>query len=94
MSDKIIDQVKKIKVPAEELEILAQLSTTAYFVILKRVARRYAISIKDRMAFLDAKDPNMPLLHAELKFEMVGMDRLLSIIAGAEKKLSEIENNT
>ena len=60
-TDRVIDKPQKIKTPLAELELLAQLSDTEYFVVLKRLVRRYVENMKSLSFSLREEDPQFAI---------------------------------
>jgi hypothetical protein len=91
MSDKILPKIEHIKLPMDELMVLAEMADTTYFEVIKRLARRYAESMKNYVFSLDPADPKLPIKHATYKEQAVGMQLLITAIADARKKLESKE---
>lgn len=82
---------EKVKTPHEELQVLAEMSNTVYFTVLKRVARRYTENLKTQSFTLREEDPHFAVKHARYVEQAVGMNLLLKIIDGAQAELNKME---
>lgn len=90
--DEILPKPEQVKTSLEELEFLARLSGSTEFVILKRVARRYAENLKNLSFTLAEEDPHFAIKHTRYVEQAVGMNLLIKIVAEAKKKLEEFED--
>lgn len=78
-----------IKLPLDELEVMARFAGTTEFQILKRWARRYGENMKDKAFRLNPADPNMPVTHTRYREQAVGMQILIQYIENAGKRAEE-----
>lgn len=90
-SDDILPRPEEVKMPSEELELMAKLTDTSYFVVLKRWARRYSEKLKNIAFHLNPTDENFLVRHTQLFEQANGMDILISAIENSSKKLDEEE---
>lgn len=86
-------QAQRIKTPEDELQILAELSETTYFVVLKRVVRRFVETYKNSAFLLNKDDPKFESKFGELTAEAQGMNRLVKLIEGARTELAKREGD-
>ena len=87
--DPVLPQASRIKTPEEELQILAELADSTYFVILKRTVRRFVEVNKNAVFLLHKDDPKLILKMTELTSEAQGMNRLIKLIEGARIELAK-----
>lgn len=87
--NEIIESPVKVKTPLEELEILSAFADSDYFVVLNRVARRYADTLKSQAFRLDPLDPNFKTKHTQYFEQAVGMMILLKYVEQAKREYSK-----
>lgn len=87
--DTILPMPEKVKTPAEELEVLAELETTVYFQVLKRVARRYTENLKAQSFTLNATDPHFQIRHTRFVEQAVGMNLLIRAVELAREQMNK-----
>ena len=92
-TDRVIDKPQKIKTPLAELELLAQLSDTEYFVVLKRLVRRYVENMKSLSFSLREEDPQFAIKHTRYVEQAVGMEMLIKAIADARIEKEAVHEN-
>jgi len=80
-----------IKTPREELEMLAELSDTPHFSILKRAVRRYIESLKNLSYTLREEDPQFAIKHTRYAEQGVGMGIMIKLVEGAKEELEKME---
>ena len=83
----------KIKTPEEELQVLSELSETTYFVVLKRVVRRFVEQYKNSVFLLNKDDPKLITKLGELTSEAQGMNRLIRLIEGSRGEIAKREGD-
>ena len=91
--DEILPKPELIKTPQEELEILAAGSESTFFIVIKRVARRYAEQLKNLSFTLDETDPHFAIKHTRYVEQAVGMNLLIKIVNDAKKQLAKMEGD-
>ena len=91
--DEILPKPELIKTPIEELEVLAAGSDTTFFVVLKRVARRYAEQLRNLSFTLDETDPHFVVKHTRYVEQAIGMNLLIKIVNDAKKELAQAEGD-
>lgn len=89
----VMPQAAKIKTPEDELMVLAQLSETTAFMVIKRVVRRIVEQNKNSAFLLHDNDPHLALKHAKLTSHAEGMNALIKIISGARGELAKREGD-
>lgn len=87
--DDVLPVASKIKTPEEELQILAELADTTYFVILKRAVRRYVEVYKNSVFLLRKDDPKFDLKFSDLTSEANGMNKLIKLIENSRLELAK-----
>ena len=91
VKDEIIPKAQQIIVPADELRVMAELSDSIAFTIIKRIVRRYVENMKNMSYMLDEDDPKFINKHIRHKEQGIGMNILVKVIADARKELEELE---
>ena len=85
----ILPVASRIKTPEDELQVLSELSDTTYFVIIKRVVRRFVETYKNSAFLLNKDDPKFDSKFSQLTDEAQGMNRLIKLIEGARGELAK-----
>ena len=89
MVEDVMPVASRIKTPEEELQILAELSQTTYFVIIKRCVRRFVETYKNSVFLLNKDDPKLLSKLGDLTAEAQGMNRLVKLIEGARNEIAK-----
>lgn len=89
--EKVIKQPEAIKLPIEELRVLAELADSQTFIVLKRLARRYTDNLKSLSFTLREEDPHFAIRHTRYVEQAVGMSLLIKAIEEAKKQLNSLE---
>jgi hypothetical protein len=90
--DNLFGSPEELRTPLDELEVLAELSGTVYFQVLKRVARRYAENLKNLSFSLREEDPQFAIKHTRYVEQAVGMQLLIKAINDAKKEVEAVES--
>jgi hypothetical protein len=91
--ESVLPIAAKIKTPEDELQILAELAETTYFVIIKRTVRRFVELNKNSMFLLNRNDPKLVSKMGELQGEVMGMNKLIRLIEGARGEIAKREGD-
>ena len=90
-NDEIIPKAQQIIIPGDELAVMAELSDSVAFVIIKRIVRRYIENMKNMSYMLDEDDPKFINRHIRHKEQGIGMNILIKVIADARSQLEKME---
>ncbi len=85
----ILPQASRIKTPEDELMVLAELSETTYFLVVKRVVRRFIEKYKNDTFLLNKDDPKFESKFSDLTAEAKGMNLLIKTIEGSRIELAK-----
>lgn len=91
--DDVIVRPEEVKSTLEELEMLATLADSNEFVILKRVARRFAEQYKELSFRLDENDLAFKKKHTSYYERAAGMHLLLRFVEEARRKVAKAEGD-
>jgi len=85
-----ITSIKDIKTPSEELELLAALSKTDYWVVVKRWVERYQGNLMRSSFNLDMRVEGHRFLHAGYLDQDFALSNLIQAVEGSDRRLREM----
>ena len=91
---KVLDKPRKVRTTAEELEVLARLSGSVEWAILKRVLQRYVhnLTLTAFNLSYSYSGEDFKVRHRELTAEANGLKKAVSIVKYAGKRLDKLED--
>jgi hypothetical protein len=88
---KLKDRPQKIKTTEQELEILANLSISTEWIVLKRVMQRYATHLRSfafNLSYFMSPE-EFKLKHREATAQVLGFKRLVKLVEKSGSKLDK-----
>lgn len=90
MKDQVIEKPKPVQTPYTEMQVLAELYDTAYFDVLKRLARRLTDSLRQQAFSLSGDQPGFEIKHTRYKEQAMGVIRFLELIKQAKQEFEKL----